>query len=99
MSHDSQTSPLISATELAALLQGVHPAGGKVVVLDVRWRLDRPNGRPEDEVGHIPGAVFVDLNTELAGQGAPEEGRHPLPDVDDLQAAARSWGIDERDTV
>lgn len=70
-----------------------------VRILDVRWRLDRPDGRPEYLEGHIPGAVYVDLDTELAGHGAPQDGRHPLPDTAALQAAARRWGLRDGDTV
>ncbi|RUQ99133.1 sulfurtransferase [Labedella endophytica] len=86
---------LISAQDLHALIG----SGSPVRVLDVRWRLDRPNGRPEFEAGHLPGAVFVDLGRELAGRGEPTDGRHPLPDPEAFQDAARSWGIDDGDTV
>ncbi|WP_445442489.1 sulfurtransferase [Clavibacter sp. km1a] len=70
-----------------------------VRVLDVRWSLGGPPGRPLHEAGHIPGAVYADLDTELAGHGAPEDGRHPLPTVADLERAARRWGIRRGDTV
>ncbi|MGQ7381089.1 sulfurtransferase, partial [Streptococcus suis] len=73
--------------------------GGPVRVLDVRWRLDRPDGLPEYRDGHIPGAQYVDLDHELAAHGEPTEGRHPLPPVEALQEAARRWGIDDGDTV
>ncbi len=63
------------------------------VVLDVRWTLGRTDGREQYAQGHLPGAVFVDLDTELAGPASPEAGRHPLPDLDVLQAAARRWGV------
>src|SRR4030095_1240880 len=49
--------------------------------------------------GHLPGAVFVDLETELADPPSPAEGRHPLPSVQRLQDAARRWGIGEDDAV
>lgn len=88
-------SHLISATDLAALRDGAAP----VRVLDVRWRLDRPDGRPDYLAGHIPGAVYVDLDHELASHGAPEEGRHPLPQAAELQASARRWGINPGDRV
>lgn len=88
-------SLLISPAELAALLAGA----ARVVVLDVRWRLDRPDGRPEYLTGHIPGAVWVDLERELSTHGDPAEGRHPLPARDELQVAARRWGLREGDTV
>lgn len=88
MTHDI----LITPEELAA----EQPA---VRILDVRWRLDRPDGRPEYLAGHIPGAVYVDLDTQLARHGAPQEGRHPLPPVEQLERDARGWGIDDGDTV
>ncbi|MBD0322386.1 MAG: sulfurtransferase [Aldersonia sp.] len=69
------------------------------VLLDVRWALGDPNGREHYLNGHIPGAVFVDLDTELAGPPAPKRGRHPLPDLVDLQNAARRWGIRAGDRV
>lgn len=70
-----------------------------LVVLDVRWRLDAPDGRPAHRAGHVPGAVYVDLDRELAGPPSPERGRHPLPDVDALQAAAQRWGVHRGDAV
>ena len=86
---------LITPTELADLLQGEAPP----VVLDVRWRLDAPDGREAHRAGHIPTAVYVSLDDELSAHGEPAEGRHPLPSVADLQAAARRWGIDDGETV
>jgi 3-mercaptopyruvate sulfurtransferase SseA len=89
-------SSLVSARELAAALA----AGEPIRVLDVRWRLDAPDGRPAYLAGHIPGAVYVDLEGELAAHGAPaSEGRHPLPEADELQEAARRWGVTQGDTV
>ena len=66
------------------------------VLLDVRWALGDPDGHRHYLDAHIPGAVYVDLPTELAAPGTPELGRHPLPSVDTLQAAARRWGISSR---
>jgi len=87
--------PLISARELAAL----RGDGRTVRLLDVRWRLDRPDGRPEYLEGHLPEAVYVDLDHELASHGRPEDGRHPLPTRDVLESAARRWGLRAGDTV
>ena len=78
-------SVLITVDDLAAALAGPTPP----VVLDVRWTLGGPPGHGEYLGGHLPGAVYVDLDTELAGHGEPTDGRHPLPDVDDLERAAR----------
>ncbi len=94
------TSILITADELALTPVGQQlPDGGPLRILDVRWRLDRPDGRPDYLAGHIPGAAYVDLDRQLAEHGRPENGRHPLPSVERLQADARSWGIDDGDTV
>ncbi|TQL69000.1 thiosulfate/3-mercaptopyruvate sulfurtransferase [Nocardioides albertanoniae] len=86
---------LISADELATALDSDHPP----VLLDVRWQLGGPPGHESYLEGHIPGAVYVDLDTELAGHGEPTGGRHPLPTLEALQTAARRWGIHEGDTV
>lgn len=88
------TTPLlITAEELHASLGSVH-------LLDVRWRLDRPDGRPDYLAGHIPGAVYVDLEAELADHGRPASaGRHPLPSQSAVQAAARRWGLRKNRTV
>lgn len=87
------------ATLSGALAAGRLSGGGPVRVLDVRWRLDRPDGRPDYRAGHIPGARYVDLDTELAEHGEPRDGRHPLPSIERLQRAVRAWGIDDGDTV
>ncbi|WP_211357055.1 sulfurtransferase [Nocardioides rubriscoriae] len=89
-------SLLVTAEELAALLAD---PGRDVVVLDVRWKLGGPPGHETYLTGHVPGAVFVDLATELASHGEPTDGRHPLPAVADLQAAARRWGVRTTSTV
>jgi len=85
----------ITADELHDLLTAEAP----VRVLDVRWRLDRPDGHVDYLAGHIPGAVYVPLDTELATHGEPSEGRHPLPSTETLQTAARRWGVHAGDTV
>ncbi|MFD5226721.1 sulfurtransferase [Microbacterium sp. NPDC058342] len=79
-------NPLISARELQDRL-------GAVRVLDARWQLGRDDGREQYLTGHIPGAVFVDVEGELSRHGEAHEGRHPLPDDAALAAAARRWGI------
>ena len=88
-------SVLITPSQLLA----ERAAGEPIRVLDVRWRLDRPDGHAEYLDGHIPGAVYVDLDTQLAQIGHAEEGRHPLPTVEALQESVRSWGISDGDRV
>ncbi|MFW0871825.1 sulfurtransferase [Rhodococcoides corynebacterioides] len=82
------TDILVSVSELASSLERNPP-----VLLDVRWALGRTDGRERYREQHIPTAVYVDLPTELSGPGLPTDGRHPLPDIADLQASARRWGI------
>jgi thiosulfate/3-mercaptopyruvate sulfurtransferase len=65
----------------------------------VRWALGGPPGPEEYQRGHLPGAVFVDLDGELAAPVTAHSGRHPLPALDDLQRAARSWGLRNASTV
>jgi thiosulfate/3-mercaptopyruvate sulfurtransferase len=74
-------------------------SGQRTVLLDVRWALGDPEGRAHYLSGHIPGAVYVDLPTELADPAEPARGRHPLPSAERLQEAARGWGVCEGDTV
>ncbi|MBD7979937.1 MULTISPECIES: sulfurtransferase [Oerskovia] len=66
---------------------------GDLVLLDVRWALGVTDGHEQYLAGHLPGAVFVDLESELAAPPSPARGRHPLPDLADLEAAARRWGV------
>lgn len=97
--------PLITAAALdvalgaESLWSGAGRRRSTWRVLDVRWMLGGPPGRQEYEQGHIPGAVYVDLDTELARHGLPTDGRHPLPTEDAFQAAARRWGLDDDDAV
>lgn len=80
---------LISVAELAEQLR----AGQLPVILDVRWRLDRPDGRDDYLAGHLPGAVYVSLDDDLSDHRRTGLGRHPLPSGIDLQVAARRWGL------
>ncbi|MFE2101024.1 sulfurtransferase [Streptomyces sp. NPDC059468] len=87
---------IITATELAADLAGERPP----VLLDVRWQLTMAkaagapafDGRAEYTAGHLPGAVFVDLDRELASTPG-DSGRHPLPDLEEFGAAMRRAGV------
>jgi thiosulfate/3-mercaptopyruvate sulfurtransferase len=85
---------LVEPTDLLPLLQDP-----RLVLLDVRWRLDAPDGRPAYREAHLPGAIYVDLDHELAAPPGPGAGRHPLPDPRDLQAAARRWGVRQGSVV
>lgn len=81
--------PLITAAELADQLRTATPPR----LLDVRWALGGPPGDADYAAGHLPGAVYVDLDRDLSGPPGLG-GRHPLPDPAQLQQAMRGWGID-----
>jgi thiosulfate/3-mercaptopyruvate sulfurtransferase len=86
--------PLVSPADLAALLDGQT----QPVVLDVRWRLGGPPGRADHDAGHVPGAVFVDLDRELAGPPG-DGGRHPLPEPGALQEVLRRAAVSRGSAV
>lgn len=73
-----------------------HP---DAVLADVRWQLMGPSGREAYAQGHIPGAVFVDLDVDLADITVPEEGRHPLPSPGAFAAAMAARGIGDANVV
>lgn len=77
--------PLISLDELMRL-------AAAPVLLDVRWQFRGPPGIDAYLAGHLPGAVFVDLDRDLCGQPGPH-GRRPIPDPDTFTAAMRRLGV------
>ena len=95
-SGDSVSSDLLIApARLRAELDGPTPP----VVLDVRWALGDHDGHRHYLDGHVPRAVYVDLETELAGPASAAAGRHPLPPLTSLESAARRWGISDGSAV
>ncbi|OKI08150.1 3-mercaptopyruvate sulfurtransferase [Streptomyces sp. CB02923] len=84
-------SPM-NVTITAAGLADELASGNPPVLLDVRYRLGGPPGRPDYEAGHVPGAVYVDMDGELAAPAGPA-GRHPLPDLDAFAATMRRAGV------
>ena len=91
MTDDVFSGPLVSGPWLAAHLD-------EVVVVDVRWYLTGtgPHGRTGREAyaaGHVPGAVHLDIDTDLAAPATPTGGRHPLPSPEHFAAALGRAGI------
>ena len=89
-----QTSPAPGPLTTVAALAALLDAGESVTLLDVRWRLGGPPGAEEFARGHLPGAAYVDLETDLADPPGPG-GRHPLPDPVRFEAAMRRCGVRE----
>src|SRR5919198_4907439 len=78
--------PLVSAEWLSAHLSEVR-------VVDVRWYLDGRSGRAAYRSGHLPGAVWLDVDSELSGWASPAAGRHPLPTPEQFAAVLGRVGI------
>ena len=78
--------PLVDVAWLAA-----HLRDASVRVIDLRWYLAGRRGADAYAQGHIPGAVFVDLERELTASVGP--GRHPIPSPAQLQRAMRRAGV------
>jgi thiosulfate/3-mercaptopyruvate sulfurtransferase len=87
---------MISAEQLAQRLRGPEPP----LLLDVQFVLgDPPGGRRLYEGSHLPGAVFCDLDTVLAGPVGATGGRHPLPDPARLQRDLRALGLRDDSSI
>lgn len=90
---------LISAADLAA-----HIDRPDWVVVDCRHDLANLSfGREAYAAGHLPGAVFADMETELSGARRGEDGafrgRHPLPEKEALVETLRGWGVNDATQV
>ncbi len=82
---------LIEPSELAR-----HTADGNWAVVDCRFDLARPDwGANAYAHGHIPGALYANLDGDLSGPVTPTSGRHPLPPADEFAAKLGAWGIDD----
>jgi thiosulfate/3-mercaptopyruvate sulfurtransferase len=83
---------LVGPTELAAWMTEPRPPR----ILDARFRLAGPPGVDDYVSGHLPGAVFIDVERELSGAVRDDRrgGRHPLPETADVEPALRRAGVD-----
>ena len=81
-------------------IEWVEQRRGEVVLADCRWYLDGRSGRDAYAGGHVPGAVFVDLDAALTHHADPAEaGRHPLAEPGEFAAAMGALGIGDEDVV
>jgi thiosulfate/3-mercaptopyruvate sulfurtransferase len=84
-----QLRTLIGAEALAEVLG--HP---RLRLFDCRFDLARPaDGRERYRDEHLPGAVYADLNRDLAAPTTATSGRHPLPSPMAFESRLRSWGV------
>lgn len=70
-----------------------------LVLVDVRWFLDGRSGYDAYLAGHLPGAVWADVDTVLSGPPDDKDGRHPLPDPAAFAGALGALGIGDGSTV
>ncbi|MER2023582.1 MAG: sulfurtransferase [Stenotrophomonas sp.] len=98
------TTPLIDVTALAQALddgatrlmdaRATASAAPTLRVVDARFSLADPqSGAALYAQGHLPGALYADLNRDLSDPGCTGHGRHPLPDSDAFAARLGAWGI------
>jgi len=84
-------NPIITTNQLQKLLNN----GANVLICDCRFDLAQTSaGREAYAQGHIPGAIYVDLDTDLSGTKTGTNGRHPLPGPDDWASTRQRLGID-----
>lgn len=89
-----RSNHIVSAEELRDEL--LH---GGVIVLDIRISAHGRGGRDLYLNGHIPGALFVDLDVDLCGTATAQSGDRPLPETDSLTESLRRWGITPESSV
>lgn len=89
-------SPIVSSATLAAWIDAGR---ADLRIVDVRWYLGQPrgSGRAAYDGGHLPGAIHLDLDTDLVAPTGP--GRHPLPDPSTFAAALGARGIGDGNLV
>jgi thiosulfate/3-mercaptopyruvate sulfurtransferase len=91
--HDAPVTPVL----VDAAFVRARP---EVRLVDVRWYLDGRDGRAAYEAGHLPGAVWADMDHQLAApDAAPTEGRHPFPSPQHFAASMSALGVGDGSTV
>jgi thiosulfate/3-mercaptopyruvate sulfurtransferase len=71
----------------------------EIVLADVRWYVDGRSGEAAYKQGHLPEAVFVDLERWLSAEPSAQAGRHPLPDPEVFATGMSELGIGDVDAV
>ncbi len=89
---EAAAPPTVSAAWLLA-----HARDEGVRIVDLRWYLKGKRGADEYGAGHLPGAVFLDLESDLTAPAGP--GRHPIPGAEQLTRAMRLAGVNAGDHV
>ncbi|MGZ9586682.1 sulfurtransferase [Paenibacillus marinisediminis] len=91
---------VMTPDELEARLKHAAEGDGSVVAADCRFWLTEPQrGREAYLEGHIPGAVYFDMNQDLSSAVKEHGGRHPLPDPARLADKLTEAGITRTSTI
>jgi thiosulfate/3-mercaptopyruvate sulfurtransferase len=95
---DERSNPACTPAQLASWLADETD---RPLVIDMRWALGAPSSYPDYLAGHVPTAVWADLDADFADPPAADRrgGRHPLPDPGRLQHRLRRWGLHAADSV
>jgi len=89
------STPLIEPMALAQIIKNEE-----VIVFDCRHQLTDPSyGREQFLLGHLPGAVFASIDDHLSGVPTGDNGRHPLPQAEDLRIFLEKNGVSNSTTV
>lgn len=89
------TGTLIDAEQLAQALDDP-----RLKLFDCRFDLAAPaSGREAYGRGHLPGAIYADLNRDLAAPVTAASGRHPLPEPESFARRLRDWGVQSNSRV
>lgn len=96
---ESKVPGVISVTDAQSLMESI--TDGSVVLADVRWYLDGRDARQAFVAGRIPGAVFVDVDRDLADHGNSDarRGRHPFPTAENFARSMSRLGIGDHTHV
>ncbi len=95
MNSPASWGALVSAADLNGALNATD-----LCVLDCRFDLGQPAlGMEQYRLGHIPGAHYANLDTDLAGPRTGSNGRHPLPEPKALTQRLRDWGVSKHTRV
>jgi thiosulfate/3-mercaptopyruvate sulfurtransferase len=89
-------TPLITANQLEEIIN----SGEDVLICDCRFDLvDHEAGKKAYEEGHIPGAIYVDLDRDLSGEKTGQNGRHPMPSPEAWAKTKSRLGMDPKTLV
>lgn len=91
----NQINELITPEELHPLI-----VAGEVKVVDCRFNFfDIGKGEHDYLLGHIPSAVYANMDHDLSSSITQTSGRHPLPDTNSIHNTLEGWGISDDSRV